>query len=186
MKIRTITPEQIPAENYDLILITGEDSDQIYNTIFYDLNLEDAKTEKLFFETIKDGKKNLEFLLKNNFERRLKNLKRRFRNKKIIFYGAGILFQLMHEYFDLSGLDVIGITDIKFKDTDNYKDFCGYPVCKPEQIPKLKPDLVLITLKRFIPIWEDLYFGPCKNTNIGIKSIFKLKLFDLLCEIADT
>jgi len=185
IKLRTILPEQIASEVYDYILITGEDSNKIYNSLYYDFHLENAKIERLFFEEIKDGKQNLEFLLNNNFGKRIKCLKQKLKNKTVLLYGAGVLFELIHKYFDLSGLNIIGITDKKFKDTYNIQEFYGYKVYKPQEIKRINPDVVLISLKRFIPIWEDLYFGVCRKTNIDIKSMVKMNIVKLLCEIAD-
>ena len=185
-KFQIITPDKIYNKQFDAILITGENSDNIYNTIFYDYKIENITIEKLFFENICDGKQNLEFLLKNNFEKRINSLRRRLKNKKIVLYGAGAFFELIHKYFDLSDLNIIGISDKKFKDTDNIRTFCGYKTYKPTQIESLKPDYVLISLKKFIPIWEDLYFYLLKNKKIRIKPIFTTNIWDFLCEIADS
>jgi len=184
--IQTVDFSDISKQEIDFILITGEDSDCILNKFPCDFDMNKIPVKSLFIESIKDGKQNLEYLLKYKFDKYLPILVKKLKGKTAIFYGAGVYLELIQHYFDISELNVIGITDRKYKDVSDEQEIYGYKICKFEQITELNPDYVIITAKRFIPIWESLYFGFLEKTKIKIIPILKKNIFALLCEMADS
>ena len=56
------------------------------------------------------------FLKRRNFKSRLKKLTQKLKNKKIVIYGAGQLFEEINRHYDLSGLNIIALADRKFND----------------------------------------------------------------------
>ena len=54
-----------------------------------------------------------EYLNTQEFDKILKKLSHKLKNKKIIVYGAGILFQTIVRDYDLSCLNIVGICDKK-------------------------------------------------------------------------
>ena len=120
---------------------------------------------------MKEEKDFLEFLEKTNFQKRLKQLKKRFKNKRIVLYGTGKLFEVIKENYDLSCLNIIGVSDLKFK-TDN-EDFLGYKTIKFENIINYKPDVIIVSTLNYEPIinnFKNFYFV---NLNIKIDSLYK-------------
>ena len=63
----------------------------------------------------------IQYLYDNNFKKQLKTLENKLSGKKIVIYGAGQFFELIHEYYNLSKFNIIGIADKKF--TENDKSF---------------------------------------------------------------
>jgi len=76
----------------------------------------------------------------------LPKLLKRLKNKKVVFYGAGVYLELIKKYFDLSSLNVIAISDKKFENMEE-SEFLGYKTCSPDKIKDLNPDYVIITTK---------------------------------------
>lgn len=84
--------------------------------------------------------------LKNlNFEKKLIYLQKKYKNKKILLYGAGLFFDVIANNYDLkSYLNIVGIGDIKFtkQKIDKYK---GFSTFSPEEIKKLDIDIIMPT-----------------------------------------
>lgn len=82
-------------------------------------------------------------LINENFENRLQELSKKYKDKNIIFYGAGYYFDAVNKFFDLSKFNIIGLVDIKFNGESLYS---GYKTYTPIQISGLNPDVVLVTI----------------------------------------
>ena len=57
----------------------------------------------------------MEFFNDNNAQKQIDKLAKKFKNKKVVIYGAGIYFQIIKNNFDISKLNIIGIADKKFE-----------------------------------------------------------------------
>ncbi|OGH95893.1 MAG: hypothetical protein A2039_03200 [Candidatus Melainabacteria bacterium GWA2_34_9] len=120
----------------------------------------------------------IEFLKKKNFQKRIDKLAKKYANKKVMIYGAGMGFLAVKENYDLSKLNIIGIADKKF---DNDGEFMGYKTYTPDSFMSQKPDIVLIGMidpdiaESFFE--EELYpeFGKFKH-----EFLIKLSIFDLI------
>ena len=86
-------------------------------------------------------------LKKVNFEKQLIKLKKIYKDKRILIYGAGLFFEAVNNNYDLSGLNIIGICD-RVKTTGDILNLYGYTAVKPDDIKKMNPDIILVaTLK---------------------------------------
>lgn len=83
------------------------------------------------------------FLKKKQFQKRIDQLSKKYTGKKVAFYGAGIVFDVIVDEYDLSSLTIEGVADIRFDQEENYK---GYKAMTPESMAESKPDVVLITM----------------------------------------
>ena len=118
------------------------------------------------------------FLKKKNFQKRINTLSKKYADKKIIIYGAGMTFEAIKENFDLSNLNIIGIADMKF---DEGQEFMGYKTYQYNTFLKEKQDLVLIGMiesdiaEEFFK--EELYpeFGKFNH-----EPLIKFSIFDLV------
>ena len=179
---KTIEIEDIKNESFDSILITDDNSEKIYNLLFYRLGLEKEDIKILFKEDIEQGRENLIYLLKHNFDKTLPKLIKKLKNKTVLIYGAGILFELINKYFDLSGFNIIGLSDKKYRDVTTERYYLGYKLHHPDDIVKLKPNYLLIATKAYIPVWEGLYFGYLERTKIKVKPLIEKNIFNRLLE----
>lgn len=180
--IRTIAPSQIVNEDYDVILITNEYAKPILKYLFEELKIENKDIRTVFNEEVKDEQTNLNYLYKHNFDKTLPKLLKRLKNKKVVFYGAGVYLELIKKYFDISSLNVIAISDKKFENMEE-SEFLGYKTCSPDKIKDLNPDYVIITTKFYINIFEYLNDDLLKGTKIKIKPLVRKSFWTLVKEI---
>jgi len=126
----------------------------------------------------------LELLKKKNFQNRINKLAKKYQNKKIIIYGAGVAFDAISDNFDLSKLNIIGVSDIKFKDDGVYKSFTTYA---PESIAAQKPDAVLISMYEY-EIAEDYFVNNLFPVygEFRYENFIKFTFFELLKSFFDT
>ena len=134
-------------------------------------------------ESIQDEIINLEYLESFNFSKTFKKLKRKLKNKTVVIYGTGAFFQVIKKHFDISDINIIGISDKKFEEHKEGEEFLGYKVYAPSELRGLNPDYVLVATKMYVSIIEDLYYDTLKDTNIKIKPLLKKDFITLVKEI---
>ena len=117
------------------------------------------------------------------FEKQLKKLNKKLKNKKVLIYGAGLLFKTAQEKYDLSKLNIIGISDMRITDVDAGKDMFGYPAIPFDKIIDAKPDYVLIATQRFLGILENFEKNVFVGTKIKVLPFIDKPFFDLVKEI---
>ncbi len=181
--IRAIAPEEILNEDYEVLLITNENPNPILRYVFKDLNIKDKDVRTVFNQEIPDEQPSLLYLYENKFEKTLPKLLKKLEGKSVVIYGAGVFFEAIKKYFDLSGLNIIGISDRKFEDHEENEEFLGYKVYAPGEIKYLNPDYVLVATKYYINIIEDLYYNTLHGTKIKIKPLMKKSFWTLFKEI---
>ena len=181
--IRAIAPSDIPNEDYDVLLITNERPQPILNYVFNELNVEGKDVRTVFNEEIPDEQPNLLYLYNFKFDKTLPKLVKKLEGKSVVIYGAGVFFEIIKKYFDLSDLNIIGVSDRRFSNHEENEEWEGYKVYAPEEIKELKPDYVLVATKFYINIIEDLYYGTLKDTKIKIKPLMKKPFWTLVKEI---
>ena len=123
------------------------------------------------------------FLKDINFEKQLTRLKKRLRGKTVVIYGTGSLFQLILSKYDLSGLNIVAISDGKYTPEDNGKEFCGYKTVPLTEISSLNPDYIIVATLSYTDIiynFETVFF---KNTKIKILPLAQKPFLTLLKEI---
>ena len=108
------------------------------------------------------------YLTDLNFDKQLNRLKKSLKDKRIVIYGSGELFQFINKNYDLSDLNIVGISDGKYSDEDNGKDFMNYRIVSLNNIPELKPDYVIVAILNYIEIQYDLKNVYLKNADIKV------------------
>lgn len=139
--------------------------------------------KNLFLAKIKFGNKKtteeLKFLLKKkNTQSRINKLAKIYKGKKIIIYGAGILYKILNEEYNLSELDIVAITDKSF--TDENKTLNGYEAINPLKIKDYQPDVIILATYYPNNIIEYLSNNiiPFLNKNVKIDFFFKKSLYE--------
>ena len=129
----------------------------------------------------------LEFFQKSKAQEQIDKLAKKYKNRKIVLYGAGIYARSLTQNYDLSKLPVIGISDRKFSNEDT--DTCfGYKTIKPEELKNLDFDLLIVTAQDYNAMKESLEDNTFYNTqNEGIKiiPIIKKSFWQRLIEIIE-
>ena len=180
---KLISPKEIRNEVFDFILITNENSSRIISSLKNSITINiSQKTKAMFAENFVDENKNYNYLVKMNFEKHLKRLKNKLKDKKIVIYGTGLLFQVIHKYFDLSSLNIIAVSDSKYSFQPKSECF-DYKTVKRAEIRDLKPDYVLVATKFYVNLIDDLEQNLFKGTNIKVRPLIRKPFKTLFKEI---
>ena len=182
-KIKAIAPNDIPKEEYDFILITNEFATPIIDFLRKKLDIPRENIKLIFNEEIRDEAPNTNYLQKFNFDKTLPKLVKKLKNKSVILYGASYFLELINKYYDLSGLNILGVSDKRFYHHEENEQWLGYKVYSVDEIKDANPDYVLVSTKMYINIIEDLYYNTLNDTNIKIKPLVKKPLMTLVREI---
>lgn len=126
---------------------------------------------------------NLEYLEKYNFSKRLAKLQKKLHGKRIVVYGVGQFFKTIYENYDLSGLNIIGVSDNRFVNHEPDEEFLGYKTYALHEITDLNPEYIIIATKFYMSIIEDFYYKTFKNKNIKIIPFVKKDFFTLFKEV---
>lgn len=122
---------------------------------------------------MKNNNAELILFLKNvGFDNYLKYLKSKLKNKRILIYGAGLLFQTIYSNYDLSNLKIVGISDMSFSAKSELNNFCNLKVYKPSEINSLDIDCILVATLHHKKIIENLRKSN-KNFRGKILSIYE-------------
>lgn len=117
------------------------------------------------------------------FQNHINNLTKKYKNKKIVLYGAGLLADVIFDNYDLSGLNIISVADSKYVyEKESYRN---YNTSSPDEIEELNPDLILISIledikvrKFFQTYYPNLMKFKMKNIlNKGFVAKIKAVLF---------
>ncbi len=120
----------------------------------------------------------LNYLKRKNFAKRLIKLKRQLNNKSVIIYGAGKLFRIIMDNYDLSNLNIIGVCDKSFSTADEATQIFGYPQIALHNLNLYDYDYILVATQNFIQIRNDL--ATIVNQNKLIPIIDNFVLFNLI------
>lgn len=122
-----------------------------------------------------------EYLLNKKFQKRIDKLAAKYKNKKIMIYGASMTFDVIRKNFDISKLNIIGVADIRFNDGEEYE---GFKTFNSYSFLEEKPDVVLIAMLEsevaeyffedaLVPKYGDFKYEP----------LIKLSFFESLKEL---
>lgn len=103
------------------------------------------------------------------FEKHLDLLVTKLYGKRVLIYGAGLLFETAFKNYNFKGLNIIGISDKKFEDKNSPEKFYDIKTYKPNEIDKLNIDYILIAVKDYTSLSKILR----KNYNIETIPLFK-------------
>lgn len=125
----------------------------------------------------------LEYLKSVHFDKQLKKLNKKLKNKSVVIYGTGILFQKLKDNYDLSNLNIIGVSDRKFTEEQEGQEFLGYKIIPLDKIADYKPDYVLIATLKFLGIMDDFKNNVFRGTKIKVLPLVDKPFMTLLKEI---
>ena len=125
----------------------------------------------------------LESLEEFKFKKQLEKLNKKLKNKTVVIYGTGLLFQKIKENYDLSNLNIIGVSDRKYTTEEEGRESFGYKIIPLEKIVDYKPDYILISTLKFLGIMDDFKNNVFKGTKIKVLPLVDKPFFTLLKEI---
>jgi len=126
----------------------------------------------------------LEYYLEEiKFNKQLTRLKKRLKNKTAVIYGTGMLFQLIKEKYNLSDINIIGVSDRKYELSDEGKYELGYKIIPLVKIPDYSPDYVLVATLNYIDIIDNFEKTFFKGEKTKVRPLAQKGLLSLLKEI---
>lgn len=96
-------------------------------------------------------------------QRQINKLARKYKNKKIVIYGAVEYFQILKNNFDLSNLNIVGIADKKFE-TSKDSNPTQYLALAPEELKEFDLDVILVALYDDTSLCDYLEYQLLINT----------------------
>ena len=181
--IKAIDPNNIKEMEFDYILITLEKSEPIISFLTEKLGIDKDKIISVFEEEFKDEFASYNYLEEFHFKKHLEKLSKKLEGKSVVLYGAGVFLEAINKYYDLSKLNIIGISDKRFDEHDENETFLGYKVYSKEELLTLNPDYIFVATKFYMSIIEDMYYGTFYKSKIKIKPLVRKPLLTLLREI---
>ncbi len=127
----------------------------------------------------------LDFYNQINTQKQINSLAKKFKNKRIIFYGAGIMSKILFENFDLSKLNIIAICDMKYEKSQN-ETFFSYPTISPDELKTADFDVIFVNLKNYERAINNIKYNiliNTKNEDKEVKPFLKVTLYFLIKQI---
>ena len=105
----------------------------------------------------------LDFYRQINAQKQLDNIKEKFKDKKIVIYGAGLMSQILFKNFDLSKLNIIAICDNKYNKKSDEK-FFSYSTLSPNELKESDFDIIFVNLRKNNEIIENIKYKILINS----------------------
>ena len=118
-----------------------------------------------------------------DFEKYLDRLKKKIGNSKVIIYGSGSFFQYIIEKYDLSNLNILGVSDIKFLEEQEGETCSGYKIIPKNKIKLYNPDYVLVATLEYTGIVENFRLNIFNNSHTKIYPLARMSFWDFIKEI---
>lgn len=122
-----------------------------------------------------------EYFAKKDAQTLIDKFAKKCERKSVILYGAGLFAGELIRHYDFSGLNIIGVADIKFTH-DHVGDYYGYKKFSPEDLLETDFDLLLITtyddtyIKHFL--FDELFQD--KDIKFKVKTLIKMNLIEYI------
>lgn len=117
----------------------------------------------------------LEYYNEVNAQKQIDKLAKKYKNKKIVIYGAGLMSEVLFKHFDLSKLNITAICDKKYESASG--DFFGYKTIKPGDLKEYECDIIFVLLLQELQVIDFLKDELLINTineNTKIKPLIKI------------
>lgn len=124
-----------------------------------------------------------DYLKKINFQKHLCKLEKKLYKTEILIYGCGIFFDVINKEYDLSKLNVIGVSDAKFLMKDSGKLYQGYKIIPIPEVQDANPKYVLVATINSVNIIEDFINTRFENSKIKFMQLINKPFLDMLKEI---
>lgn len=117
------------------------------------------------------------------FDKYLKRLSKKLKNKKVIVYGSGSLFQYIKENYDLTSINICGISDMKFAQDDKGKECLGYKIVPKSELADEEFDVLLVALQNYVNVIDDFEANIFAGKKIKVYPLARIPLWGLIKQI---
>lgn len=106
-------------------------------------------------------------------QKQINKLVRKFKNKKLVIYGAGEYFKVLYDNFDLSKLNIVAIADKKFE-TNKSSNYTSWEALAPEELKEYDFDAILVALYDDSSLMDYLEYELLINTKNEGKKVLSI------------
>lgn len=151
-KYRTLKPFFAKPENYVEAFFVD------------DLKIYLQKPDIINKETDKDfrSEKFEIYLKEQKAQEKINKLAKENEGKRVVLYGAGEFARCIFKNCDLSGLNIVGISDKRFEE-ERPHEFYDLNCIKPEELKEFECDLILISNYQYVNLYNFLTKDLLKN-----------------------
>lgn len=117
----------------------------------------------------------LNYFKEVNAQKQINKLAKKYKNKRIVLYGAGEYFKILSENYDLSRLNIVGICDKKFEATKENNPSKFFAL-EPNELKTFDYDVILSVLYDDTSLLKFLEYKlllNTKNENCEIASLIE-------------
>lgn len=129
---------------------------------------------KNFLSNFSVSKKKVKKANAIELKKQIKKLEKKYKGKQVIIYGTGLAFQEVVKNYDLFGLNIIGVSDIKYTENQEGEKDLGYKIIPLNKIKDYKPHCIIIAVEKFVDIEDNFKNYIFKNAGIKICSLFDI------------
>lgn len=128
----------------------------------------------------------LKYFEREKAQKHIDRIARKYKNKKVILYGAGQYARALIRNYDISKINAIGIADRRFE-RPSTESFFGLKTFAPSELKKLDIDVIVLTVLEYDTlrnILKDLLYST-KNEKIKITPMIKKSLWRKIIEMIE-
>ena len=111
-------------------------------------------------------------------QKQINKLAKKYKDKKIIIYGTGLMSDVLMENYDVSKLNIVAFADGKYQLNSDEK-YHSYNTINPKELIGIDFDILLINVLRYKDIENTTKFGiliGSKNENKIVKRLLEPSL----------
>ncbi len=103
------------------------------------------------------------YLQEINAQKQIDKIAKKYKGKKVLIYGAGSFFDLICKKYDLTKLDIVGISDMKFA-SDISSNTTPFRAIAPNDMKDFECDVIIITLLNDLSVAKSIENNILKDS----------------------
>lgn len=110
------------------------------------------------------------YLQEVNAQKQIDKIAKKYKGKKVLIYGAGTFFDLICKKYDISGLNIVAISDMKFAN-DTSLNTTDFKAIKPDDMKDFDCDVIIVALLNDLSVAKSIeknILSESKNKKVPI------------------
>lgn len=110
------------------------------------------------------------YLQEINAQKQIDKIAKKYKGKKVLIYGAGTFFDLICKKYDISALNIVAISDMKFAN-DTSLNTTDFKAIKPDDMKDYDCDVVIVALLNDLSVAKSIeknILSGSKNKKVPI------------------
>ena len=110
------------------------------------------------------------YLQEINAQKQIDKIAKKYKGKKVLIYGAGTFFDLICKKYDISALNIVAISDMKFAN-DTSLNTTDFKAIKPDHMKDYDCDVIIVALLNDLSVAKSIeknILSGSKNKKVPI------------------